>query len=103
MGSPSDKLKRAGAIYDERQALYGANYNRIGKALSAFFPDGVELASAKDFSRYHVFTLLVAKLGRYANNWSKGHPDSIEDLITYAAILASLDDELGGKDGVVED
>jgi hypothetical protein len=90
--SPPTKLSAAAALFSEREQLYGANYERVGAALSTFFPNGVRLRSPQDFTRYHVLTTMVAKLGRYMFNWSSGHPDSIEDLIVYAAILAALDE-----------
>jgi hypothetical protein len=96
LSGPAEKLEQAAALFIEKQRAYGSNYDRLGKALSAFFPSGVTLSSPSDFTRFHVLSLMVAKLGRYAHNWPKGHADSAEDLIVYSAILASLNEASDG-------
>lgn len=80
-------LKKAAKTYRERNTLYGSNYLNVGAAMAAFFPNGIELKTYNDHVRFHIFCWIVGKLTRYANQWKKGHPDSIHDVIVYAAML----------------
>lgn len=80
-------LDAAAATYRERNPMYGSNYLNVGEAMKGFFPNGIELKTANDHVRFHLFCWLVGKLSRYANQWEKGHQDSIHDAIVYAAML----------------
>ena len=89
--TPGDKMIALARLQAARDESYGANYNRVGAAMEAFFPDGVRLRSADDFTRYHILTMMVAKIGRYAFNFERGgHYDSLDDLAVYAAILSTI-------------
>jgi hypothetical protein len=95
MKTVQDTLKEASDIYTERSLQYGNIYKDVhGKVLSALFPLGVELKTELDYTRWCSINAIVAKLARYANNWSKGgHKDSLLDLINFCAMLNEVDDE----------
>lgn len=88
-------LDAAAATYRERNPMYGSNYLNVGEAMKGFFPNGIELKTANDHVRFHLFCWLVGKLSRYANQWEKGHQDSIHDAIVYAAMLEANPPEEG--------
>jgi hypothetical protein len=72
----------------ERGAIYRDNHQRVGAALAALFPDGIEVSSADDHERLALITLIMVKLTRYATEWNNGgHKDSIHDCIVYSAML----------------
>lgn len=83
----SDILDAAAATYRERNTIYGSNYLNVGEAMKGFFPNGIELKTANDHLRFHLFCWIVGKLSRYANRWKEGHQDSIHDVAVYAAML----------------
>lgn len=92
--SVPDRLRKAASLFQEREHIYGANYNRTGAALAAFFPDGIKLKTKEDFTRFHLLTTMVAKLGRHSYNAARGgHQDSLTDLAVYSIILQELEDE----------
>lgn len=87
-------LRDAAAIYEERNKLYGDNYKRHGQVMAAMFPTGVELHDLHDHNRFGVFTQIVAKLTRYAENFQRGgHVDSLDDMTVYSQMLQELDSE----------
>lgn len=93
--SPNRALQLALATMEERDAKYNRGYERIGKVMSSFFPNGITLDSADDFARYQTFAFMVSKMNRYAQQLTKGgHKDSALDLINYSAILTSLTKEV---------
>jgi hypothetical protein len=79
----------ASETFKERNKLYGNAYKDFhGTAMTAFFPEGITLNTKADFNRFATFNAIVAKLGRYSNNWSQGgHKDSAHDIINFAAML----------------
>lgn len=88
-------LSDAATLYAERNAVYGNNWVRFGKAMKAIFPDGIKLESEDDFARFQLFTIQIAKQTRYANNWDKGgHADSSSDITVYSAMLTALDADI---------
>jgi hypothetical protein len=91
----SELLDLCKETYAVRSAEYGDSYIVIGNALSAIFPEGVELKTEEDFRRFHLFAWTVGKLVRYSQNWSSGgHGDSLHDAIVYMAILGTEDENL---------
>jgi hypothetical protein len=68
----SELLDLCKETYAVRSAEYGDSYIVIGNALSAIFPEGVELKTEEDFRRFHLFAWTVGKLVRYSQNWSSG-------------------------------
>jgi len=84
-------MEEAAKTFKLRQEVYGDNYKLAAKALESFFPDGVPLKTAEDHERFHIFMLIVVKLSRYANGWSKPHQDSIHDAGIYSFMLEAID------------
>ena len=95
MVNPADILAKSADTFRERDKVYGRGWPRVGQVLLALFPDGVTLTTAKDHERFSQLVMLSVKLTRYANNFHKGgHQDSVHDMIVYAAILESIDEEM---------
>jgi len=91
---PSELLKQAAALYEQKSEEYGDNYLRIGEILDRLFPKGVAIVGVEDFNRFHLLLLMFVKLTRYTENWDKGgHTDSLKDLQVYAAMLEAYDGE----------
>lgn len=82
-------LDRAKATHLARVAVYGDQGYRVhGAVMALLFPEGLTLRTADDFARFTVFENCVAKLCRYANQYTAGgHRDSIHDLGVYAFML----------------
>lgn len=87
----AEVMESAAETFKARQAVYGDNYKLAAEALKAFFPNGLELKTAADQERYHIFMLIVVKLSRYANGWNKPHQDSIHDAGIYSFMLEAID------------
>lgn len=66
-------LQRAIETHRERAATYGVDgLRRFGAVMDALFPDGIVLKTTADHERLHLFSMIVAKLNRYAVNWEIG-------------------------------
>lgn len=90
--SAADILREGANTFEERNAIYSNNFRIVGDAMQAFFPEGIELITAQDHARFHIFMLVVVKLTRYTNNWGVGgHADSVRDAAVYCAMLESID------------
>lgn len=89
---PDDKLEASANLYRERSKQYGDNYKKLGFVAHALMPDGLVVTSPADWNRIHLFIMKLVKLTRYAENFSRGHPDSLDDDIVYTAMLAEVDD-----------
>lgn len=88
------ELKEAAELYKERNETYGDNYKRVGKLMLAYFPNGIELKTEKDFIRYSMFSAVVNKMFRYAAQFNNGgHYDSARDAAVYAMMLNEVDHE----------
>jgi len=93
MRNTAEVLTTAAATFKQRQPIYGDNAPRVGAALAALFPKGLTLNTADDFTRFYLYSQMVAKLGRYANNFQTPHMDSTLDATVYAAMLHATDQE----------
>jgi len=94
-----DILKKMAETYAERNAVYGDNFRNVGRIMMILFPEGLNLESESDFTRWHIFELIVVKLTRYSINFKNGgHPDSVHDAAVYNAMLEMLDYELTCED-----
>lgn len=92
---PSDMLAALGAIYRDRNKMYGNNYKAFGHSCMSIFPKGIELKTVDDFNRFGVFVMIVSKVSRYAAMFTNGgHPDSLDDLAIYSQMLQELDSEI---------
>lgn len=93
VGGVTQALKDAAETFSERNKVYGSGYRRHGDIMKALFPNGFELHSANDFTRFHLLELMVIKLNRYCNSLQTTgqlHRDSIHDLGVYAFMLEDL-------------
>lgn len=93
-----EQLRKAAAIYEERNALYGDVYKDFGKIMIVLFPDGISATSAEDpvsgCNRLGIIVQIVGKLMRYCSTFNAGgHADSLDDLAVYAMMLQELDQE----------
>jgi hypothetical protein len=84
-------LRAAADTFDERQAVYQDNHERLGKVMAALFPQGVRAVTELDHERYALLMLIMVKWTRYAVQWGDGHQDSVRDAIVYSAMLEALD------------
>lgn len=93
MKTSDDILIEAGETFRQRRAVYGDNWKRAGAMLQALFPNGVFLSSAMDHDSFHILSLIVVKLSRYAVSWDRGefHQDSVHDAAVYCAMLEMID------------
>ena len=88
-----DQIKALADIHQDRQETYGQDYLRIGPSLLGMFPDGVELRSEQDMTRFALFCQAHGKLLRYAARFTQGgHGDSLDDLSIYSQLLKHVDD-----------
>lgn len=86
----TDILDKAKETHLNRSKEYGHGYDKIGKVLLSFFPDGIHLKTESDMSKFSTLLMCITKIHRYAESLSAGcggHVDSAHDLINYAAIL----------------
>jgi hypothetical protein len=87
------QLESKARIYEERNKLYGDNYKRFGPIMKMLLANqSLNPADADQMNRLGVFTQLVSKVTRYAENFTRGgHDDSLDDLAVYAMMLKELD------------
>lgn len=77
------------ATFIERNTQYGDNWENMGKVLSGLFPNGVELRTADDFIKWHLFEWAVGKLSRFANS-GMTHLDSLHDAAVYLTMVEAF-------------
>ena len=86
------ELLAAAILFEDRNRTYGEAYKSHGAIMKAFFPSGLRLESANDFTRFGVFNAMVGKLNREAANFEEGgHYDSMTDLMVFAAMMIEVD------------
>jgi isopenicillin N synthase-like dioxygenase len=89
----AEVLEEGAETYRTRGKEYGEAYCRVGKALASMFPEGVELVSSEDFTRFFLVTLSTMKLVRYCKNFEKdAHVDAAHDAMVYGAMLVAFDE-----------
>jgi hypothetical protein len=90
----TDILDRARQTHLDRIAVYGdKGYEVHAAVLKVLFPDGITLTTQAEFARWAVFEMIVAKLCRYATNYTTGgHADSVHDLGVYSFMLEAHDE-----------
>lgn len=90
--TPADYLRASADIFESRNEEYGDGYMNFGNIILAFFPDGITLSTAKDFSRFGALVMATSKLDRYCKNFCRnGHEDSLADLSVYSAMIRTID------------
>jgi hypothetical protein len=87
-------LREAASTYEQRNPLYGDAYKHYGSAMMAFFPQGLFINEPEDWNRFGLFSMMVSKMTRIANNITVGgHRDSSLDLSVYAAMMTELTEQ----------
>lgn len=88
-------LQQSAETFRSRRSVYGDNWKRVGGVFAALFPDGIRLITPDDHNSFHILSLMVVKLTRYAVSIDRGefHQDSIHDNTVYSAMLEAI--ELG--------
>jgi len=90
--TPADFLKEAAMVFENKNKEYGDSYKSFGKIMMAYFPNGVELKTEKDFTRFAMINIMIAKTDRYCKNFiNGGHKDSLVDLSIYSTMLQEID------------
>jgi NADH dehydrogenase/NADH:ubiquinone oxidoreductase subunit G len=82
-------LAEMSKTFKERNAVYKDNYKKVGQVMSVLFPDGVQLNTAADFDKWHLFELMIVKLTRFVNA-DLNHKDSIHDIAVYSAMIEAI-------------
>jgi len=103
--TPAEIMRESADVQESRNAEYGAAYKRHGPGIAALFPQGVQLITPEDHTRFAVLTLVFGKLTRYCGSFATGgHADSLTDLIAYAAMLKECDEEAAeARDIIIPD
>lgn len=90
----TDYLSEVDELFSERNADYGNAFMNHGHIMDAIFPEGVVLETKRDIDRYNMISSIVAKVNRYAQNFTNddGHPDSLMDAATFCMMLKYMDE-----------
>jgi len=92
--TPSDFLKEAAIVFENKNKEYGDSYKSFGKIMMAYFPNGVELKTKQDFTRFAMLNIMISKTDRYCKNFiNGGHKDSLVDLSIYSTMLQEIDND----------
>lgn len=95
MKTADDILIEAGETFRQRRAVYGDNWKRAGAVMAAMFPNGIKMVTAADHDSFHILSLIVVKLTRYAVSLDRGefHQDSVHDAAVYCAMLEMIESQ----------
>lgn len=84
-------MEDAAETYRARRGTYGPSEQKYADVMMALFPDGLTLKTRRDWLRFGLYTQIVGKVARYANDFSNGHVDSMHDTGVYAFMLEAED------------
>lgn len=87
LSGPAMTLVEMAKTFEERNAVYGSNWQEAGAALEALTAKAD--MNEVDWNSFHLFMLIVVKLSRFANS-NFTHTDSIHDAAVYAAMIESI-------------
>lgn len=87
--NPADFLHAAAELFESRNEDYGNTWVMTGEVMKALFPDGINLQTEHDFSKFNTIQLMALKLMRICAHFDSGHIDSLKDLQVYTAMLES--------------
>ena len=82
-------LAEMAATYRERNVAYGENFRVVGPVMALLHPKGVQLKTPADHELFHLWSLVIVKLTRFANSGLR-HQDSIRDLCVYGAMIEAI-------------
>lgn len=93
--APTAEILRSMAdTFEERNKIYGSNYERVAPIMKILFPDGLT-PEILHSDQWHLFELIVVKLTRYAISGLQ-HKDSIHDAGVYSAMIESILEKQNG-------
>lgn len=93
--APTAEILRSMAdTFEERNKVYGSNYERVAPIMKILFPDGLT-PEILHSDQWHLFELIVVKLTRFAISGLQ-HKDSIHDTGVYAAMIESILEKQNG-------
>lgn len=84
-------LREALETYADRRSVYGPSEQVYADVMEALFPKGLTLTTQEDWVRFGLFSMIISKVTRYANDFHTGHVDSVHDLGVYAFMLEGED------------
>lgn len=87
-------LRMMANTFEERNKVYGSNYERVAPIMKILFPDGLT-PEILHSDQWHLFELIVVKLTRFAISGLQ-HKDSIHDTGVYAAMIGSILEKQNG-------
>jgi hypothetical protein len=89
VSNPADILAEMADTYRERNAIYGDNWRNVGNVMAALQPEGVSLKTPQDHELFHLYSLVIVKLTRFATS-GLTHIDSARDSAVYWAMIESI-------------
>ena len=93
--APTAEILRSMAdTFEERNKVYGSNYERVAPIMKILFPDGLP-PEILHSDQWHLFELIVVKMTRFAISGLQ-HKDSIHDTGVYAAMIESILEKQNG-------
>lgn len=94
MSSLRGELLEASDFIKRKNSDYGNAKDVVGQVLKLFFPNELVLKTEDDFMEFGIFSMMVGKICRFANLWSKKEApnfesilDTLGDLGNYSYIL----------------
>jgi hypothetical protein len=82
-------LEDMAGTYCARNMVYGDNFRIVGPVMQQLHPRGVTLETAEDHEIFHLWSLIIVKLSRFATSELK-HEDSIHDAAVYCAMIEAI-------------
>jgi len=89
MISADQILQQMAETYRERNVVYGDNFRAVGPVLALLHPKGVNLDDDKDHELFHLWSLVIVKITRFANS-GLTHEDSAHDAAVYLAMIEAI-------------
>lgn len=87
--TPDQIMYEMAKTFAERNAVYGDNWKKAGEIFALLHPNGVQLKTPEDHQFFHLWSLMIVKLTRFANS-GLTHIDSLHDLSVYGSMCESI-------------
>jgi hypothetical protein len=84
-------MEAAAQTYKDRRGVYGPSEQKFADVMQALFPNGLTISTHEEMVRLGIFSQILSKICRYANDFTTGHVDSAHDLGVYAFMLEAED------------
>lgn len=101
----AEALEKMAGTFRERNAIYGDNWETVGRMMTALYPSGITVHGEAAFNVHVWLSLIIGKLSRFVNS-GHTHLDSLHDIAVYTAMLeqyVTLEEKrkgVEGKDGL---